>query len=107
MYFYAALRAQMFGQLILTSELSRNVTQKGSAGGQLRSRESFALLKFFTKLSFIFRNVYKLELGIPYAAVLIETGRTTNEGMRNLITQMGKRLGLERVVWMPTLEGPF
>ncbi|AIU27177.1 hypothetical protein LV28_12165 [Pandoraea pnomenusa] len=48
----------------------------------------------------VFERAYKLESGIPHAAVLIETGRTTNDGMRDMIVDMGRKLGLGNVVWM-------
>jgi len=48
----------------------------------------------------VFERAYRLESAIPYAAVLIETGRTTNSGVREMISEIGLRLGLDRVVWL-------
>jgi hypothetical protein len=48
----------------------------------------------------VFERAYRLESGEPYAAVLVETGRTTNSGMRDMIIDAGKRLGLGCVVWI-------
>jgi hypothetical protein len=47
----------------------------------------------------VFERAYRLESGSPYAAVLFETGNTTNAGMREMISEVGKRLGLDRVIW--------
>jgi len=35
-----------------------------------------------------------------YAAVLMETGQSASEGVRELIMEAGRRLGIERVVWL-------
>lgn len=48
----------------------------------------------------VFERAYRLQSGIPYAAVLIESGQTMNDGTRKMIVEMGNKLGLERVVWM-------
>lgn len=48
----------------------------------------------------VFERAHRLESGNPYAAVLIETGRTTNAGVREMVSEVGKRLGLNRVVWV-------
>lgn len=48
----------------------------------------------------VFERAHRLEMGRPYAAVLLETGRTTNSDTRELISEVGKKLGLDRVVWI-------
>lgn len=48
----------------------------------------------------VFERAYRLESGMPYAAVLIETGRTTNEGVREMIRDIGAKLQLTHVVWI-------
>ncbi len=48
----------------------------------------------------VFERAHRLESGSPYAAVLVETGRTTNTGAREMILEVGRRLGLDRVVWI-------
>ncbi|WP_458762513.1 hypothetical protein [Cupriavidus basilensis] len=48
----------------------------------------------------VFERAYRIDVGIPYAAVLIETGRTTNDGMRQMIKDAGEKLQLCHVVWI-------
>ncbi|MGC8209875.1 hypothetical protein [Ralstonia solanacearum] len=48
----------------------------------------------------VFERAYGLEIGVPYAAVLIETGKTTNDGVREMIKDVGAKLQLGRVVWI-------
>ncbi|CAD6513831.1 hypothetical protein LMG27952_00790 [Paraburkholderia hiiakae] len=48
----------------------------------------------------VFERAYRLESGIPYAAVLLETGRTTNDGVRDMIRDVAARLQLNQVVWL-------
>jgi hypothetical protein len=48
----------------------------------------------------VFERAYRLESGTPYAAVLIETGKTTNDGVRGMIKDVGTKLQLSHVVWI-------
>lgn len=48
----------------------------------------------------VFERAYQVEAGIPYAAVLMETGKTTNAGMREMILDAGQRLGLSHLAWI-------
>ncbi len=48
----------------------------------------------------VFERAYRLEQGVPYAAVLIESGRTTNPGVREMISLVGGRLGLLHTEWI-------
>jgi hypothetical protein len=48
----------------------------------------------------VFERAYCLELGIPFSAVLIETGKTTNEGLREMIRAVGEKLGLSQIAWI-------
>lgn len=48
----------------------------------------------------VFERAYRLDNGVPYAAVLIETGNTANSGVRDMIKDVGSKLGLEHVAWI-------
>nr|WP_297458849.1 hypothetical protein [uncultured Halomonas sp.] len=48
----------------------------------------------------VFERAYCLDSGIPYAAVLVETGRTANDGRREMIVDAGIKLGLNNVFWL-------
>lgn len=48
----------------------------------------------------VFERAYRLESGTPFAAVLIETGKTTNDGVREMIQDVGAKLQLSHVVWI-------
>lgn len=48
----------------------------------------------------VFERAYQADTGIPYAAVLMETGKTTNAGMREMILDAGQRLGLRHLAWI-------
>lgn len=48
----------------------------------------------------VFERAYRIDGGIPYAAVFIESGKTANDGIRHMIEDVGHKLGLERVVWI-------
>ncbi|RKR43614.1 hypothetical protein [Paraburkholderia sp. BL17N1] len=48
----------------------------------------------------VFERAYRVESGTPYAAVLIETGRTTNEGLRQMIRDIATKLQLVHIVWI-------
>ena len=38
--------------------------------------------------------------GRPFGVVLLETGKTSNEGTRNLVRDAARRLGIECVAWL-------
>ncbi len=38
--------------------------------------------------------------GRPFGAVLLETGKTSNEGTRNLVRDASTRLGIEKLAWL-------
>lgn len=48
----------------------------------------------------VFERAYQLELGCPHAAILVETGRTTNTGMREMIRDASQKLGLRHLEWI-------
>ncbi|MHC6082986.1 hypothetical protein ACYT85_07045 [Ralstonia solanacearum] len=48
----------------------------------------------------VFERAYRLDASVPYAAVLIETGKTANDGVREMIKDAGSKLQLSRVVWI-------
>lgn len=48
----------------------------------------------------VFERAYRLESGVPYAAVLIEGGKTTNAGIREMISTAGNKLGLLHTEWI-------
>ena len=43
---------------------------------------------------------YQVDDGIPHAAVMLETGKTTNVGMREMILDASQKLGLRHLVWI-------
>lgn len=48
----------------------------------------------------VFERAYRIEAGVPYAVVLMETGKTTNTGMREMILDASKRLGVLHLAWI-------
>lgn len=48
----------------------------------------------------VFERAYRLDTGIPYAAVFVESGKTANPGVREMITTVGKKLGLQHTEWI-------
>jgi hypothetical protein len=48
----------------------------------------------------VFERAYRFESGAAHAAVLIETGKTTNDGMREMIKAVGVKLQLGHIVWI-------
>lgn len=48
----------------------------------------------------VFERAYRVEKGTPYAAVLIETGKTASDGVRDMVRDAGAKLQLSRVVWI-------
>lgn len=48
----------------------------------------------------VYERAYRLDTGIPFAAVLIESGRTVEVGLREMITDVSSKLQLEKVVWI-------
>jgi len=48
----------------------------------------------------VFERAYRIDIGIPYAAVLMETGKTTNVGVREMILDASQKLGLHQVTWI-------
>jgi len=53
-----------------------------------------------TILISVFERAYQLEGGCPHAAVLLETGKTTNVGTREMILNASQKLGLSHLVWI-------
>jgi hypothetical protein len=53
-----------------------------------------------TVLISVFERAYQLESGVPHAAVLIETGKTTSAGLREMILDASQKLGVNRVAWI-------
>ena len=51
----------------------------------------------------VFERAYRLESAIPFGAVLIETGQTSEDGIREMIECVAKRLQLTTVVWVDRL----
>lgn len=48
----------------------------------------------------VFERAYSTNAASPYAAVLVETGKTTDAGSRAMIVEAGKRLGIMKVNWL-------
>ncbi len=48
----------------------------------------------------VFERAYRLDSAVPYGAVLVESGKTTNEGLREMISEVGRKLGLSKVAWI-------
>jgi len=48
----------------------------------------------------VFERAYRINAGVSYAAILIETGNTTETGMREMILDASKRLGLHHLAWI-------
>jgi hypothetical protein len=41
-----------------------------------------------------------MDAATPYAVALIETGNTSDDSVRTMILDAGRRLGLDRLVWV-------
>jgi hypothetical protein len=48
----------------------------------------------------VYERAYQQPNGIPFAAVIFETGNTLDAGMRELVSTIGERLGLMQVRWV-------
>lgn len=48
----------------------------------------------------VFERAYKLDSGQPHAAVLVETGRTTSAGIREMVLDASNKLGLSHLAWI-------
>jgi hypothetical protein len=48
----------------------------------------------------VFERARRIEAAEPYAAVLIESGRSMNSDLKEVVIDVGRRLGLEQVVWI-------
>jgi len=48
----------------------------------------------------VFERAYCLDSGCAYAAILVETGKTTNTGVREMILDASQKLGLRHLVWI-------
>ncbi len=48
----------------------------------------------------VFERAYRVDAGIPYAAVLMETGKTANAGMRQMILDASQKLELRHLAWI-------
>ena len=48
----------------------------------------------------VFERAYQVNSGIPHAAVLVETGKTTDVGMREMILDASQKLGLLHLAWV-------
>jgi hypothetical protein len=48
----------------------------------------------------VFERAYRTNSATPYAAALVETGNTNDEGVRAMVVDASRRLGLERLVWV-------
>jgi len=48
----------------------------------------------------VFERSYSSDASSAYGAALIETGKTTNSGLREMIVNAGRRLGVEKIVWI-------
>ena len=52
----------------------------------------------------VFERAYADSVAQPFGAVLLETGRTTEENERQLVREAAKRLGVQRLAWLEQLE---
>lgn len=48
----------------------------------------------------VFERSFGSDESSAYGAALIETGKTTNAGLREMIVNAGQRLGVEKIVWI-------
>jgi len=48
----------------------------------------------------VFERAYRTDSAVPFAAVLVESGRTTNDGIREMIKDIGAKLQLTHVMWI-------
>lgn len=49
----------------------------------------------------VFERAYRLDASVtPYAAILVESGRTVDESVRTMIRSVAERLGIERALWV-------
>jgi hypothetical protein len=48
----------------------------------------------------VFERGRKRHAGRPFGVVLLETGKTSDEGVRNLVRDASSRLGIEKLAWL-------
>lgn len=48
----------------------------------------------------VFERGRSLHEGRPFGAVLLETGKTSSDGVRNLVKDASSRLGIEKLAWL-------
>jgi hypothetical protein len=48
----------------------------------------------------VFERAYQVDVGIPYAAVMVETGKTMNTGTREMVSDASQKLGLHHLAWI-------
>lgn len=48
----------------------------------------------------VFERAYQVSSGVPHAAVLVETGKTTSAGAREMILNASQKLGLQHLAWV-------
>jgi hypothetical protein len=48
----------------------------------------------------VFERAYRVDSGVPYAAVLMETGKTTDAGLREMILNASQKLALLHLAWI-------
>lgn len=48
----------------------------------------------------VYERTYGRQSAVAYAAILIENGKTTNEGLREMIKDVGEKLEIKNVVWV-------
>jgi len=53
-----------------------------------------------TVLLSVYERAYQLSAGYPHAAILVESGKTTNVGTRQMILDVSQRLGIRHMAWI-------
>ncbi len=48
----------------------------------------------------VFERAYRVEAATPFAAVFFETGKTVEQGMKEMVLDASKRLGIDRIRWL-------
>lgn len=48
----------------------------------------------------VFERSYRIDSSSAYGAALVETGKTADTGLREMIRSAGQKLGIEKVVWV-------
>jgi hypothetical protein len=48
----------------------------------------------------VFERAYQLDTGVPYAVALVENGKATDAGIRELILAASQKLGVHHLVWI-------